>query len=96
MSLAQRCSGPPSLIKTSFRSRTLWPIASSPSSQQDVVFGLGGPGGAAALVALKSGGSDALVGALVLLGLLALARKLIRLAGDPAPEDTDRPPPSPP
>jgi hypothetical protein len=48
------------------------------------------------VVALKSGVSDALVGTLVLLGLLALARKLIRLAGDPAPEDTDRPPPSPP
>lgn len=71
-------------------------VASSASSPQDVAFGLGAPGGAAALVALKSGGSDAMVGALVLLGLLALARKLIRLAGDPAPEDTDRPPPSPP
>ena len=71
-------------------------MASSPPSRQDVAFGLGEPGGAAALVALKSGGADALVGALVLLGLLALARKLIRLAGDPAPEETDRPPLSPP
>jgi hypothetical protein len=43
-------------------------------------------------VALKSGGADAVVGALVVVSLLALARKLIRLAGDPAPDESDRPP----
>ena len=64
-------------------------MATSPSSQRDVVFGLGGPGGAATLVALKGGGADALVGALVVVGLLALARKLIRLAGYPAPDQSD-------
>jgi hypothetical protein len=61
-----------------------------------VVFGLVEPGGVATLVALKSGGTDALVGALVVVGLLALARKLIRLAGDPAPDGSDDPPTSPP
>jgi hypothetical protein len=71
-------------------------MASSPTSHQDVAFGLGAPGGAAALVALRSGGADALVAALVVVGLLALARKLIRLAGDPAPDERDRPPVSPP
>jgi hypothetical protein len=67
-------------------------MAASRASQRDVVFGVGGPGGAATLVALKGGGADALVGALVVVALLALARKLIRLAGDPAPGDSDRPP----
>ncbi len=71
-------------------------MASGPTSQQDVAFGLGAPGGAAALVALRSGGADALVAALVVVGLLALARKLIRLAGDPAPDQSDRPPVPPP
>lgn len=62
----------------------------SPPSQQDLGFGLGGPAEAAALVALKSGGADALFAALVVVGLLVLARKLIRLAGDP--DRGDRPP----
>jgi hypothetical protein len=70
-------------------------MASSPSSQRALSFGLGEPAGVAALVALKSGGADALVGALVLVGLLVLARKLIRLAGDPAPGESDDPPVSP-
>jgi hypothetical protein len=70
-----------------------WPRA--PASPRDVVFGLREPGGAATRVALKSGGANALVGALVLVGLLALARKLIRLAGDPAPDQSARPPLSP-
>jgi hypothetical protein len=43
-----------------------------------------------------SGGADALVGAFVVVGLLALARKLIRLAGDPPPDGSDDPPVSPP
>ncbi len=67
-------------------------MASSPTSEQDVAFGLGGPGGAAALVALRSGGATALVGAFIVVALLALARKLIRLAGDPAPDESDPPP----
>ena len=71
-------------------------MASSPPSRQHVAFGLGEPGGAAVLVALKGGGADALVGALVVVGLLALARKLIRVAGDPVPDESDRPPVSPP
>jgi hypothetical protein len=33
-----------------------------------------------------------LVGALVVVGLLALSRRLIRLAGDPAPDEGDDPP----
>jgi hypothetical protein len=70
-------------------------MAESPSLQRNVVFGLGRPGEAAALVALRSGGANALVGALVGVGLLAIARKLIRLAGDPAPDGSDRPPDSP-
>jgi hypothetical protein len=70
-------------------------MAESPSSQRNVVFGVGGPWGAAALVALESGGADALVGALVVVGLLALARKLIRLAGGGGPDERDRPPVSP-
>ena len=70
-------------------------MAASPASQLAVVFGLGGPGGAATLVALKGGGADAVVGALAVVGLLALARKLIRLAGDPAPDESDRPPVAP-
>ena len=37
-------------------------------------------------VALQSGGAAALVGALFVVGLLALARKLIRLAGESAPD----------
>jgi hypothetical protein len=49
-------------------------------------------GGVTALVVLKGGGVDALVAALVTVGLLALARKLIRLAGDPAPDGGDDPP----
>jgi len=36
--------------------------------------------------------ADALVGALAVVGLLALARKLIRLAGDPVSDESDRPP----
>ena len=40
-------------------------MASSLPSRQNVAFGLGEPGGAAALIALKSGGADALIGALV-------------------------------
>ena len=44
------------------------------------------------IIALKSGGADALVGALVVVGLLALSRRLIRLAGDPAPDEGDDPP----
>jgi hypothetical protein len=67
-------------------------MAASGASRRDVVCGVCGPGGAAALVALKSGGADAVVGALVVVSLLALARKLIRLAGDPAPDESDRPP----
>jgi hypothetical protein len=63
-----------------------------PSSPRAVPFGLGEPGGLAALVALRSGGADALVGALVVVALLTLARKLIRLAGDPAPRESDDPP----
>jgi hypothetical protein len=39
--------------------------------------------------------ADALVGALAVVALLALARKLIRLAGDPAPDENDRTPTSP-
>lgn len=70
-------------------------MASSLPSRQNVAFALGEPGGAA-LVALKSGGADALIGALVVVGLLALARKLIRVAGDPVPDESDRPPVSPP
>jgi hypothetical protein len=53
--------------------------------------GLGKLGAAATLVAHKGGGADAVVGALVVVGLLALARKLIRLAGDPATDESDRP-----
>jgi hypothetical protein len=70
-------------------------MVASSSSQPNVVLDLGWPGGAAALVALKSGGADALVGTLVVVGLLALARKLIRLAGDAAPDESDRPPAPP-
>jgi hypothetical protein len=70
-------------------------MAVSPGSQPNIVLDLGWPGGAAALVALKSGGVDALVGTLVVVGLLALARKLIRLAGDVAPDESDRPPAPP-
>jgi hypothetical protein len=57
-------------------------------------FRLGDPGSAAALVALKGGGADALVAVLVVVGLLALARRVIRLAGDPAPDGSDDPPAS--
>jgi hypothetical protein len=49
----------------------------------------------AALVALRSGGAEALVGALVVVALLALARKAIRLAAGPDPGDGERPPASP-
>jgi hypothetical protein len=48
----------------------------------------------AAVVALRSGGADALVGALVMVALLALARKAIRLAAGPEPDERDRPPAS--
>jgi hypothetical protein len=41
-----------------------------------------------------SGGAEALVGALVVLGLLAFARRVIRLAGDPPPDGSDEPPAS--
>jgi hypothetical protein len=58
-------------------------------------MGLGKLGAAATLVALNGGQADAVVGALLVVGLLALARKLIRLAGDPAPDESDRPPVSP-
>lgn len=44
--------------------------------------GLGGPGATAAMVSLRSGGADALAGALVVVALLVLARKVIRMAGD--------------
>ena len=47
--------------------------------------------GPAALLAHIGGGADAVVAALVVVGLLALARKLIRLAGDPATDERDRP-----
>ena len=46
---------------------------------------------AAALLAHIGGGAHAVVAALVVVGLLALARKLIRLAGDPATDERDRP-----
>jgi hypothetical protein len=48
--------------------------------------------GMAALVALRSGGADALAGALVVVALLALARKAIRLAAGPEGDERDRPP----
>ena len=51
--------------------------------------------GTAALVALRSGGADALVGALVVVALLALARKAIRLAAGPDPGDCELPPTPP-
>jgi hypothetical protein len=56
---------------------------------------INGVSGTAALVALRSGGADALVGTLVVVALLALARKAIRLAAGPEPDDSDRPPASP-
>ena len=49
----------------------------------------------AALVALRSGGAEALVGALVVVVLLALARKAIRLAAGKDPGDSEHPPASP-
>ena len=49
----------------------------------------------AALVALRSGGAEALVGALVVVALLALARKAIRLAAGPDPGDSELPPTPP-
>ena len=49
----------------------------------------------AALIALRSGGADALFGALVVVALLALARKAIRLAAEPERDERDRPPASP-
>ena len=49
------------------------------------------PIGPPPLAALGSGAATALVGALVVVALLALARKLIRLAGGPATDERDRP-----
>ena len=51
--------------------------------------GLCGPGATAAMVSLRSGGADALAGALVVVALLVLARKVIRLAGDTGTPDDD-------
>jgi len=68
----------------------------SAGSKGTPLYGLSGPGGTAAVVALKSGGANAVVGALVVLGLIGLARKAIRLAGDPTPDGNDRPPVAPP
>ncbi len=56
---------------------------------------LSGVSETAAIVALRSGGADALVGALVVVALLALARKAIRLAAGREPDERDRPPASP-
>ena len=69
-------------------------IASMPKATLAVSgtpMGLGKLGPAATLLAHIGGGADAVVGALVVVGLLALARKLIRLAGDPATDERDRP-----
>jgi hypothetical protein len=42
-----------------------------------LVVGLRGPGGAAAATALKSAGANALVAAMIVAGLVGLARKVI-------------------
>jgi hypothetical protein len=52
--------------------------------------GLCGPGATVAMVSLRSGGADALAGALVVVALLVLARKVIRMAGDTGSPDDDR------
>jgi hypothetical protein len=44
---------------------------------------------------VMTGGVDALIGGLVVVSLPALARKLIRLAAGPEPDEGDRPPASP-
>lgn len=51
---------------------------------------LSGPGAGAAMVSLRSGAADALAGALVVVALLVLARKVIRLAGDGGSRDPER------
>ena len=56
---------------------------------------IGGVSETAAVVALRSGGADALFGALVVVALLALARKVIRLAAGSEPDECDPPPASP-
>jgi hypothetical protein len=61
--------------------------------QLDNASGFRAPGDAAAPVALKSGGACALFGALVVMGLLVLARKLIQLAGDAHERDRSPLPP---
>lgn len=43
---------------------------------------------------MSGSGADVVVAALALVGLLALGRKLIRMAGDPAPDEREPPPAS--
>jgi hypothetical protein len=64
-------------------------MSTSSPREHDLFYGLGGAGGTAALVAIRSGGADALAGALVVIGLLALARKVIRTAGGSGPDDVE-------
>jgi hypothetical protein len=65
------------------------------SLEANLFRGFGGPGGMAALVALRSGGADALAAALVVVALLALARKAIRLASGSDPDESDHSPAPP-
>ena len=63
-------------------------MSTSSPREHELFYGLGGAGGTAALVAIRSGGADALAGALVVIGLLALTQ-VIRTAGGSGPEDEE-------
>ena len=79
------------MVVSCVRGTIAWMEPAIRSYASGVLVGLGKLGPAATLLAHIGGGADAVVGALVVVGLLALARKLIRLAGDPATDERDRP-----